>query len=215
MYVKEYLHFVAGMYGIGNKNARISEMVGMTGLEREQHKKIGALSKGYRQRVGLAQALIHDPEVLILDEPTSGLDPNQLADIRNLISELGKEKTVILSTHIMQEVEALCDQVVIINQGEVVANGSLSELKAEAGGSGIQITVAFDKNIALDKSFNHGSVQSIKKGKLDNQWLVTTTRDVDLRQDLFRFAVDKDLVLLELSRKNYEVEDVFRLLTKS
>lgn len=213
MYVKEYLRFVAGMHQLGNKNAKVSEMIEMTGLGREQNKKIAALSKGYRQRVGLAQALIHDPEVLILDEPTSGLDPNQLADIRQMIIDLGKEKTVILSTHIMQEVEAVCDKVVIINQGNVVANGALQELKEKAGGKGIQITVAFNAHIDLKKHFTIEGVKSIKKGDLPHQWLVTTATDVDLRPDLFRFAVDQKLTLLELTRNTYEVEDIFRLLT--
>lgn len=215
MYVKEYLRFVAGMQGLGkNKAAKVGEMIELTGLGIEQHKKIGSLSKGYRQRVGLAQALIHDPEVLILDEPTSGLDPNQLADIRQLIINLGKEKTVILSTHIMQEVEAVCDNVVIINQGNIVANGSLQDLKDKAGGSGVQITVGFNEHIDLRKHFRMEDVKSIKKGEREHEWIVTTTPDVDLRADLFRFAVDKKLVLLELSRNTYEVEDVFRLLTK-
>jgi ABC-2 type transport system ATP-binding protein len=215
MYVKEYLRFVAGMQRLGkNKSAKIGEMIELTGLGEEQHKKIGSLSKGYRQRVGLAQALIHDPEVLILDEPTSGLDPNQLADIRQLIINLGKEKTVILSTHIMQEVEAVCDNVIIINQGSIVANGSLQDLKEKAGSSGVQITVGFNGHIDLRKHFRMDAVQSIKKGERAYEWIVTTTPDVDLRPDLFRFAVEKELVLLELSRNTYEVEDVFRLLTK-
>lgn len=213
MYIKEYLNFVAGMYGLGNKRQRIQEMIDLTGLGKEQRKKIGSLSKGYRQRVGLAQALIHDPEVLILDEPTSGLDPNQLADIRQLIIDLGKEKTVILSTHIMQEVEAVCDKVVIINQGNVVANGSLQELKEKAGGKGIQITVGFNDKIDLRKQFKNEAIKSMIKGDAENQWIVTTNSKVDLRPDLFKFAVDKNLVLLELSRNSYEVEDVFRLLT--
>src|SRR5690606_22900845 len=121
MYVKEYLEYVAGVYGVKNKSARVKEMVDLTGLNPEQHKKIGALSKGYKQRVGIAQAMIHNPSVLILDEPTSGLDPNQLVDIRNLITEIGKEKTVMLSTHIMQEAEAMCNRILIINKGSLVA----------------------------------------------------------------------------------------------
>lgn len=131
MYVKEFLHFVADSYQILNKKERILEVIGLTGLDKEQHKKIGQLSKGYKQRVGLAQAIIHNPEVLILDEPTSGLDPNQLIEIRKLIKDLGKTKTVILSTHIMQEVEAICDEVIIINKGKIVANNSLSGLLAQ------------------------------------------------------------------------------------
>lgn len=128
MYVKEYLQFIGEIYGVQNLKNRIVEVIEATGLQKEQHKQIGQLSKGYKQRVGLAQAIIHQPEVLILDEPTSGLDPNQLIEIRNLIKELGKTKTVILSTHIMQEVEAICDDVIIINKGEIVANNSLKDL---------------------------------------------------------------------------------------
>ena len=133
MYVKESLGFIADIHGLANKKQRIAEVIELTGLGVEQHKKVGALSKGYRQRVGIAQAIIHDPKVLILDEPTSGLDPNQLIEIRNLIKELGKSKTVILSTHIMQEVEAVCDRAVIINQGNIVADDSLSKLKQVYG----------------------------------------------------------------------------------
>jgi len=131
MYVKETLSFIADIHGLDNKKSRIDKVIELTGLGVEQHKKVGALSKGYRQRVGIAQAIIHDPRVLILDEPTSGLDPNQLIEIRNLIKELGKTKTVILSTHIMQEVEAVCDQVVIINKGQIVADNTLQQLKEE------------------------------------------------------------------------------------
>ncbi len=214
MYVKEYLRFVAGMYGLKNKNGRVADMIRLTGLEREQNKKIGALSKGYRQRVGLSQALIHDPQVLILDEPTSGLDPNQLADIRNLIKKLGKEKTVILSTHIMQEVEAVCDKVVIINQGNIVADGSLNQLKEQTVGSGVRITVAFDKEIDLENNFQKEGVMSIIPGTDKFQWIVTTSTEIDLRPDIFKFAVNENIQLLEMYRQKYVVEDVFRQLTK-
>ncbi|RYG16617.1 MAG: ATP-binding cassette domain-containing protein [Chitinophagaceae bacterium] len=129
MYVKEFLHFVGETYGLKNLNEKVNEVIKQVGLTPEQHKKIGTLSKGYKQRVGIAQAIIHDPKILILDEPTSGLDPNQLADIRVLIKELGKDKTIIISTHIMQEVEAVCDDVIIINKGKIVANSSLLSLK--------------------------------------------------------------------------------------
>jgi ABC-2 type transport system ATP-binding protein len=135
MYVKEYLEFVASIYKLSNKKQRVDDMIELTGLTLERHKKIGQLSKGYRQRVGLAQAIIHNPKVLILDEPTSGLDPNQIAEIRNLITNIGKEKTVLLSTHIMQEVEAMCTRVMIINKGVIVANGQPSELKHMFGAS--------------------------------------------------------------------------------
>ena len=138
MYVKESLDFSASLHKIENKSTRISEVIELTGLGAEQHKKIGALSKGYRQRVGIAQAIIHDPQVLILDEPTSGLDPNQLVEIRNLLKNLGQSKTLILSTHIMQEVEAICDKVVIISSGHIVANDSLNELKQTHAGSSLE-----------------------------------------------------------------------------
>ena len=145
MYVKEYLHFVAGIYGIKkNSTSAVSKIISETGLGPEQHKKIGALSKGYRQRVGLAQAMIHDPKVLILDEPTSGLDPNQINEIRNLITEFGKDRTVMLSTHIMQEVEAMCDRVIIINKGSLVADNSTSELQKQ-----------FNSNLILKVEFKN------------------------------------------------------------
>ncbi len=129
MYVKEFLNFIASLHKINNKKERIKEMIEMVGLQNEQHKKIGTLSKGYKQRVGLAQAMIHDPEVLILDEPTSGLDPNQIIEIRELIKNFGKDKTVLLSTHIMQEVESMCDRVIIINEGKLVADDSVESIK--------------------------------------------------------------------------------------
>jgi len=142
MYIKEYLHFVAGLHKIKNKRSRVEEMIEMTGLEREQNKRINQISKGYKQRVGLAQAMIHDPEVLILDEPTSGLDPNQLVEIRSLIKRLSQEKTVIFSTHIMQEVQAVCDRVVIINQGKLVANDDINTLQSKVRGESL-ISVQF------------------------------------------------------------------------
>jgi ABC-2 type transport system ATP-binding protein len=138
MYVKESLAFIAGIHNIASPEARIAEVIEQTGLGPEQHKKVGQLSKGYRQRVGLAQAIIHNPEVLVLDEPTSGLDPNQLVGIRQLITELGRTKTIILSTHIMQEVEAVCNQVIIINKGNIVADNTLEQLRADNGGKSLE-----------------------------------------------------------------------------
>ncbi len=140
LYVKESLGFIASIHKINNQQKRINEVIGMVGLGNEQHKKIGQLSKGYRQRVGLAQAILHDPQVLILDEPTSGLDPNQLIDIRKLIKELGKDKTVVLSTHIMQEVEAVCNQAIIISKGRIVANDTLQGLKQSNNGKSLEET---------------------------------------------------------------------------
>ncbi len=212
MYVKEYLAFVAGLHGMKNPQARIQEMIQMTGLEREQHKKIAQLSKGYRQRVGLAQAMIHNPDVLILDEPTSGLDPNQLSEIRNLIKKIGKEKTVILSTHIMQEVEAICDQVVIINKGKIVANDDTKNLQQQAFGEYV-FKVEFDKNIDHQKLESISGVKKAQKVN-DNLWLLTTANDEQVRSAIFEFAVKNNLVLLSIQKEEEKLEDVFRRLTK-
>jgi ABC-2 type transport system ATP-binding protein len=213
MYVREYLHFVAGLHGIRKPAARVDEMVERTGLQREQHKPIGALSKGYRQRVGLAQAMLHDPEVLILDEPTSGLDPNQLVDIRNLIIELGREKTVIFSTHIMQEVQAICNRVLIINQGRIVANDPIELLQQRIEG-GVVVVVAFAGTPSLSELEKIPGVT--KARKLDqNRYELIGTEKGDFREAVFRFAVEKNLPLLEMQRLAYSVEDVFQRLTKS
>lgn len=212
MYVKEYLAFVAGLHDIKNPSDRIKEMIALTGLEKEQHKKIGQLSKGYRQRVGLAQAMIHNPDVLILDEPTSGLDPNQLSEIRNLIKKIGKEKTVILSTHIMQEVEAICDQVVIINKGKIVANDDTKNLQAHVLGEFV-FRVEFDKNIEQNKL---ESISGVKKAnKVSNTvWLLSTNNDEAVRTSIFEFAVKNNLVMLSIQKEEEKLEDVFRRLTK-
>lgn len=212
MYVKEYLHFVAGLHKMKNKTQRVGEMIERTGLGKEQHKLIGALSKGYRQRVGLAQAMIHDPKVLILDEPTSGLDPNQLVEIRQLIKGLGKEKTVIFSTHIMQEVQALCDRVLIINQGILVADDPIEKLQNRISGETV-IRVEFVEKIeqTLLQKINH--VKTIRNLG-DNKWELLTTHSQDLRVDVFNFAVQNKLTLLEMTKEKYTVEDVFQKLTK-
>lgn len=212
MYVKEYLRFVGGMYKVNNIKSRIAEVIEMTGLGKEQHKHIGALSKGYRQRVGLAQALIHDPEVLILDEPTSGLDPNQLKDIRELIKEVGKEKTVIFSTHIMQEVQALCDRVIIINNGKLVADDSIDTLQMDAGEQAI-ITIEIPQSF----SFNDlGKIQGVTtvKNLGANKYQILGSNERDFRTDIFNFVVANKLTLLEMKRDVKSVEDVFQELTK-
>lgn len=212
MYVKEYLQFVGGLHKVKNLKRRVAEMIELTGLEREQYKLIGALSKGYRQRVGLAQAMLHDPEVLILDEPTSGLDPNQLVEIRQLIKRLGQEKTVIFSTHIMQEVQALCDRVVIINQGKIVANDPIEALQARVTGESV-VTVEFQEKVSKDifKSLpDLGSVRSLSA----NRWQLTAGAEQDIRAAVFHLAVDKKLTLLEMHKETYSVEDVFQKLTK-
>lgn len=211
MYVKEYLRFIGGMHKIRNINSRISEMIEMTGLEREQHKLIGTLSKGYRQRVGLAQAMIHDPEVLILDEPTSGLDPNQLAEIRQLIQRIGKEKTVIFSTHIMQEVQNLCDRVIIINKGRLVANDSIEVLQQKI--SGRQVTIAlFEKKVAAQQLLKINHVEDVQKIGEDRWQLFSKA---DIRKEVFEFAVNHKIGLLELYPQVSSVEDVFQKLTSN
>ncbi len=211
MYIKEYLEFIAGVHKIENVKSRIAEMIKMTGLEREQHKKIGQLSKGYRQRVGLAQAMLHNPEVLILDEPTSGLDPNQLTEIRKLIREIGKQKTVILSTHIMQEVEAICDQVVIINKGKIVANDDTKNLQAHSLGEYV-FRVEFNQSIEKNKL---ESIKGVKSAQFVNAnvWLLTTNNDEEVRAAIFEFAVKNNLVLLSIQKEEEKLEEVFRRLT--
>ncbi len=213
MYVKEYLGFVAGLYKVRKKNQRVSEMIEMTGLGREQHKLIGALSKGYRQRVGLAQAMLHNPDVLILDEPTSGLDPNQLVEIRSLIKQIGQEKTVIFSTHIMQEVQALCNQVLIINNGKIVANDSIEQLQNRVSGESV-VTVEFNKKVKpeLLKKIRH--VKRVEQFG-ENHLKIASDKNHDVRGEVFRFAVDNNLILLEMQKEVFTVENVFQELTKS
>lgn len=213
MYVHEFLLFVAGLHKLpGDRKKRVAEMIELTGLTPEQHKKIGMLSKGFRQRVGLAQAMIHDPEVLILDEPTSGLDPNQLVEIRNLIKTLGKEKTVLFSTHIMQEVEALCSRVIIIDKGKIVADRPIGELSAITSGTEI-LLVEFDKpaDEKLLKSLpGVKGVQHIK----GNTYHLETNPDVDVRSAVFQMAVNSRLKVLTITRTERKLEEVFQLLTK-
>ncbi|MCW3085978.1 MAG: gliding motility-associated transporter ATP-binding subunit GldA [Bacteroidetes bacterium] len=214
MYVKEYLEFIAGLHQVKNVKQRISEMIETTGLQVEQKKKIGALSKGYRQRVGLAQALIHDPKVLILDEPTTGLDPNQLAEIRNLIIEVGKQKTVLFSTHIMQEVEAVCDRVIIVNKGQIVANDSTEALqKTQIEENKYFITVEFDKKTSVNILKNIQHVYDAKNVK-DNVWLLEVHSEKDIRPDVFQFAVKNSLAVLTLNKEEQKLEDIFKQLTK-
>ena len=212
MYVKEYLDFICGMYQFkGDKAKKINELIELTGLTIEQKKKIGALSKGYRQRVGLAQALIHDPKVLILDEPTSGLDPNQLAEIRSLIKTIGKEKTVILSTHIMQEVEAICDRVIIINRGQIVANENTSVLQKHRG-KGESILAEFDQTVSrneLEKIEGVIRAENIS----GNHWRIQVT-DTNVRGTVFKWAVSKNYTVLSLQIEEQKLEDVFHQLTQ-
>jgi ABC-2 type transport system ATP-binding protein len=213
MYVKEYLEFISGLHHLKNVKSRISEMIEMTGLQIEQKKKIGALSKGYRQRVGLAQALIHDPKVLILDEPTTGLDPNQLEEIRNLIIEIGKQKTILLSTHIMQEVEAVCNRVIIVNNGKIVANDITSVLQNSQSNNTQFITVEFDKETSLLSLKNIEGIFDAKNIK-GNIWQIEARTEKDIRTDIFQFAVKNGMAVLTLHKEEQRLEDVFKQLTK-
>ena len=208
MYVKEYIQFNASVHNVSKE--RILEVIKEVGLTPEAHKKIGQLSKGYRQRVGLAAALLHDPEVLILDEPTTGLDPNQLVEIRGLIKEIGKTKTVLFSTHIMQEVEAVCDRVIIINKGQIVIDKKLNELK---GDKEQVLEVEFDLRVEpqlLNQIPKLKNVENIH----DNVWQLTFTTAKDMRPAIFDFAHDNGLKLLQSSVKNQDLESLFRNLTK-
>jgi len=207
MYVKEYLLFNAQIYKV--KKSRIEEIVELTGLTPEAHKTIGQLSKGYRQRVGLACALLHDPDVLILDEPTTGLDPNQLVEIRNLIKTIGKEKTVFLSTHIMQEVEAMCDRVIIINKGEIVAD---KKLKALREGKDQIVVVEFDYRVEDAFLKNLPKVKSVVNTH-DFIYEITFASQHDMRSHVFDFAHDNELKILQLNQKNASLESLFRELT--
>jgi ABC-2 type transport system ATP-binding protein len=213
MYVKEYLAFLASIYKLGKEaKSRIPEIIRLTGLDIEQHKKIGALSKGYRQRVGLAKALIHDPDVLILDEPTSGLDPNQLLEIRNLIKKIGQEKTVLLSTHIMQEVEAICDRVIIIHRGSIVADDYTRNLSGLVSKQDV-ITVEFNKNISAESLQSIAGIISVQNTG-GTKWKITADPAKDIRQDIFQFAVSKKLSVLSLNKEVQSLEEVFQSLTK-
>jgi ABC-2 type transport system ATP-binding protein len=211
MYVKEYLEFIGGLHHLKNIREKVKDMISITGLEIEQNKKIGALSKGYRQRVGIAQALIHNPRVLIMDEPTTGLDPNQLEEIRSLIRNVGKEKTVMLSTHIMQEVDAVCDRVIIIKQGEIVADDKTNNLKQQEQLQ--MVEVEFDKEASRSALKN---INGIRDAKLNekNTWIIIGNNEVDLQKIIFEFAVKNNLSIRSLQRIENKLEDVFKSLTK-
>jgi len=212
MYVREYLAFTAGLHQVKNAAKRVDEMVERTGLSSHRQKQIGELSKGYRQRVGLAQAMLHDPEVLILDEPTSGLDPNQIIEIRQLIKDLGKEKTVILSTHILGEVEAVCDRAIIINKGKLVADAPIQELKQQFIGQSI-VTAEFAETVDKNLLLSIANVQTIRSLG-NNKWHLTADATQDVRAAVFAFAVANHLTLLELHKEVFSVEDVFQQLTR-
>lgn len=208
LYVREYLEFNAGVYKVAS--ARIDEVINLTGLTPESHKKIGQLSKGYRQRVGLANALLHNPDVLILDEPTTGLDPNQLVEIRNVIRNAGKDKTVFLSTHIMQEVEAICDRVIIINNGKIVTDKQLSKLVTQHEQI---IEVEFDLRVEPQAIAQIPNIKSYTNTH-DMVWELTFSSDKDMRPAVFDFAHDNGLKTLQLTQKNKNLEAVFREMTK-
>ena len=210
MYVKEYLEFVAKIYKMSDVRDRVSDMVKAIGLDVEQNKKIGALSKGYRQRVGLAQAIIHDPQVLILDEPTSGLDPNQLVEIRELIKKIGKQKTVMLSTHIMQEVEAICDRVVIINKGQIVADDKASILQIDKGHQ--TVYVEFEGTVSKNQLSKIRQVSKVEA--FENGWLLEGNGEEDLRKVVAQFAQLNNLLVLTLRTEEKTLEEVFKELTR-
>lgn len=211
LYIKEYLEIVGGIHAVPNLKKRIADIIEMTGITKEQHKKIGQLSKGYRQRVGLAQALIHDPEVLILDEPTTGLDPNQLAEIRALIKNIGQSKTIMLSTHIMQEVEAICDRVIIINKGEIVADKKSDELKALKKAATI-FKVEFDKGVEISELKKIEGVVKVKNIG-GNFWELESNNNVDIRNKIFDFGVKNQLAILTLQTGETKLEDIFKEIT--
>lgn len=213
MYVREYLHFVADLSRWkGDRKKRVEEIVDLTGLRREVNKKIQQLSKGYRQRVGLAQALIHDPQVLILDEPTSGLDPNQVLEIRKLIAEIGKDKTVLLSTHIMQEVEAMCDRVIIIDRGNIVADSDLDLLRKQHGGNFHHVRLKNDIDPSELKSID--GVDSVER-TANGQYRLRHHIPGEIEERLFAWAVEKQNVLLEQRADMQNLEQIFRTLTKN
>ncbi|QNR22897.1 gliding motility-associated ABC transporter ATP-binding subunit GldA [Croceimicrobium hydrocarbonivorans] len=208
MYVKEYLNFMAGIHSVSKE--QVDAMITKVGLEPEKHKKLGQLSKGYRQRVGLAAALLHEPEVLILDEPTTGLDVNQLVEIRQLIKEAGANKTVMLSTHIMQEVEYLCDRVIIINKGKIVADRPIADLK--------ELTLGTVYQVEFDKEFSKSALRKINGIKHveelgANKWLLEGRPDIDLRTGVFEFAVEQGAAVLEIQKRAASLEEVFKKLT--
>jgi len=207
MYVKEYLKFRADIFKVDK--TQIDTVIEKVGLTSEAHKKLNQLSKGYRQRVGIAAAILHNPEVLILDEPTTGLDPNQLVEIRSLIKELGKEKTVLFSTHIMQEVEAVCDRVIIINKGEIVIDKYLSDLKENEEQV---INVGFDYKIEEQFLQRLPNIANIKNN-FDNSWTLTFSSEEDMRPKLFDFAQEYGLKILELNSENKTLESLFTELT--
>lgn len=212
MYVKEYLLFVANVNKVKSPKQRVQDMIGLVGLQLEQHKKIGALSKGYKQRVGLAQALIHDPEVLILDEPTTGLDPNQIVEIRNLILEIGKQKTIMLSTHIMQEVEAICDRVIIIKRGDIVADNKIGDIVKSNEEETAVLLIEFNGAVKEKTLAQIPGVLTAKFVK-NNTWALEYVVKNDPREAILKMAVAEDRVVLTIGKQEKSLEEVFKSLT--
>ena len=211
MYVREYLFFVANVHAIENKKTRIEEVINLVGLSVESHKKIGQLSKGYKQRVGIAAALIHNPEVLILDEPTSGLDPNQIIEIREVIKKLGEEKTILFSSHIMQEVESICERVIIINKGEIVANSTIDELKSQNKNTHF-VAVEF-KDVVEKSIFNALNDIINVHQKNNNSFLFETENPDSLRKQLIEWSLHKHVDIISLTSEKQDLESIFKSLT--
>jgi ABC-2 type transport system ATP-binding protein len=210
MYVREYLDFIADVHKIGNKQEAINGVIEQVGLTREKNKKVGQLSKGYKQRVGLAAALLHNPEVLILDEPTSGLDPNQIVEIRNVIKEQGKDKLVLFSSHILQEVEAICDRVIIINKGRIVADDKLANLQQRSATN--LVRVQFKE--ALEAEWLRRLAGIKKVNKVDaNTWTLETDEPEAVRKQLLQLSVEQNLNIVSLQSENQRLEEIFRQLT--
>jgi ABC-2 type transport system ATP-binding protein len=214
MYIREYLRMVAGFYQLNDPKGCVERVIDMTGLTSESSKKISALSKGFKQRVGLAQALIHDPKVLILDEPTSGLDPNQLDEIRMLIKKISTEKTVLLSTHIMQEVEALCKRIIIINNGKLIADGTNDEIKKLSKGHWQRVKFSTLEEITVDKLYSFPFIGKVT-ATTTNEFLITSSVEKDIRPELFHAAVQNNWTILTLIEESDSFEEIFRELTRS
>lgn len=211
MYVKEYLMFIAGVHKLKNKKERVIEIIHDVGLNLEEHKRIGELSKGYKQRVGLAQALIHNPKVLILDEPTSGLDPNQLVEIRNLIKRVGKEKTVLMSSHIMQEIEAICSRVIIINRGDIVADEQVDVIKHSLDANK-GILVEFREDVTEEQLLEIEKVGKVNS-RGTNKWLLLSDDKSDIREKIFKHSVSQKWNIISLTEEETKLEEVFKSLT--
>ena len=211
MYVREYLSFIAGIHKVKSTQKRVEEVIELVGLQSESHKKIGQLSKGYKQRVGLAATLVHDPEVLILDEPTTGLDPNQIIEIREVIKKLGEHKTVLFSSHIMQEVEALCDRVIIINKGKIVADDKLNHLKKGDTGKH-HVTIQFKESINVNMLENIEEAMHVT-ASTDNSFVIETMSPESLRKKLFEFSLQHQLNIISLHSESQSLENIFKQLT--